>query len=56
MVDIEEEPEPTSPGSCMDCHAWTSRGQVVGERHGCSGAGDTLVRCAACAAKAKAAS
>lgn len=50
MTPVDEMPERTAAGDCIDCRAWTRDGRVVGEVHGNSGGGETLVRCAACCA------
>lgn len=38
-------------GRCHMCSAWTLAGRVVNEIHSDSGAGATIVRCAACCAR-----
>lgn len=49
MTPLDDLPERTAPGSCIDCTGWTATGRVVAEIHTDAGAGATLVRCAACA-------
>jgi len=43
-----ELPDSTEPGFCHLCGAWTNSGRVIAEIPGNAGAGDTVVRCAAC--------
>jgi hypothetical protein len=48
VTPLDDLPECTAPGACIDCHAWTAHGRVVREIHTDSGAGGVAVRCAGC--------
>lgn len=51
MTDLDEVPEGTEAGSCIDCKAWTAKGRIVRLIHSNSGPGSVLVRCAGCCAR-----
>ena len=54
MIEIKPPEGTTKTGYCGGCDRWTVGARVVAEVHGDTGFGGTVLRCAACDAKAKA--